>query len=51
MEKSFVEFESELRAQGFATVLTKEWAPHTVVDRDGEDLTRALPSCRSIRIP
>jgi|SRR5580700_5035295 quercetin dioxygenase-like cupin family protein len=33
MEKSFSEFESELRDQGFPTVLTREWAPHAVVDR------------------
>jgi quercetin dioxygenase-like cupin family protein len=32
MEKSFAEFESEVRALGFATVLTREWAPQTVVD-------------------
>lgn len=31
-EKTFIEFESELRGRGFATVLTREWAPHTVVE-------------------
>jgi len=32
METGFREFESELRSRGFQTVLTREWAPHTVVE-------------------
>lgn len=32
MEKTLPEFESLLLARGFTTVLTREWAPHTVVE-------------------
>jgi quercetin dioxygenase-like cupin family protein len=32
MQKNFVDFESELHGQGFATVVTRDWAAHTVVD-------------------
>jgi quercetin dioxygenase-like cupin family protein len=32
MEETFAEFESEMLPRGFATVVTREWKPQTVVD-------------------